>query len=77
MMSLKQKKKKQMIVYSKLLISTKYKGKGKTRYINLKNMRCMVNNKKEEMEIFVLKKIRKIKHFLDTIAHNEIKQISG
>ena len=28
-----------MIVYSKLLISTKYKGKGKTRYINLKNMR--------------------------------------
>ena len=41
MMSLKQKKKKQMIVYSKLLISTldKYKGKGKTSYINLKNMR--------------------------------------
>lgn len=39
MMSLKQKKKKKMIVYSKLLISTKYKGKGKTRYINLKNMR--------------------------------------
>lgn len=37
----------------------------------------MVNNKKEEMEIFVLKKIRKIKYFLDTIAHNEIKQISG
>lgn len=34
----------------------------------------MVNNKKEEMEIFVLKKI---KHFLDTIAHDEIKQISG
>lgn len=67
-----------MIVYSKLLISTKYKGKGKTRYINLKKYeRCMVNNKKEEMEIFVLKKIRKIKHFLDTIAHNEIKQISG
>lgn len=32
----------------------------------------MVNNKKEE-----LKKIRKIKHFLDTIAHDEIKQISG
>ena len=43
----------------------------------------MVKNKKEEMEIFVLKKIRKIKHFLDTIAHDEIKyldeikQISG
>lgn len=37
----------------------------------------MVNNKKEEIEIFVLKKIWKIKHFLDTIAHDEIKQISG
>lgn len=37
----------------------------------------MVKNKKEEMEIFALKKIRKIKHFLDTIAQDEIKQISG